>query len=788
MVSAVQVGVRRKFKDEWLSKALIYYQIIDKDLYKELEQRYSDEDYFFDVLIKNNYLTQEDIAAFIENALKIPTVDLEKLSIEPAVIKMIPEEVCQKFLLIPIRMEKSQIAVACYNTSNLDAENEIEYLTGKYVKTYFAFKEQIKQKINEYYSPDKIISSFVDQSKGNVDIKVAGDQMGESGAPVVKLVNQILGNSVADGASDIHIEPKEHGVSVRYRIDGVLQNILDVPRSVYSALISRIKIISDLNIAETRKPQDGKAKITIDDSDIDLRISILPTSFGEKVVIRLLDRRNVVVSFEKMGIHGHNKELLQQSFGYKQGMVLVTGPTGSGKSTTLYAAINSIRSTTNNILTIEDPIEYMLDGINQVQVNAKAGITFASALRSFLRQDPDVILVGEIRDKETAEIAIQAALTGHLVLSTLHTNDTFATISRFQDMGVDKNKITESLQAIVAQRLVRRLCTKCKAPVEPDKTDHKLLSLLNKMEYTEPMYQAKGCNDCGFSGYKGRIGVYEILVLTDKLRDLINAGTSLPVIRKMAKENGFRNLFEDGLHLIGQGITDYKEIIRVINPDTDSDAEEAKTTEENTVSMPLPEPEPDLPQTAEPEKVPANAPPVQRQAEQVKDTNDITILITEDSKPTRFMIKKLIEKKTGWKTVEAEDGMIALEKVKSVRPDVILLDIMMPNMDGYEFMQHLRADQDTRDIPVLIFTALEDSDNEVKGLELGADDFLRKPINPKVMIARIKRILDRRVVTKTSKAFEPGERFVPPPSPQVEQPPPVQDMDDEDRDVNFNLV
>jgi len=559
-----------------------------------------------------------------------------------------------------------------------------------------------------------------------------------------------------------------------------------VPRSVYSALISRIKIISNLNIAETRKPQDGKAKITFEDADIDLRVSILPTSYGEKVVIRILDRRKVVVSFEKMGIRGHNLDLLQESFEFKQGMVLVTGPTGSGKSTTLYAAINSIRSTTNNILTIEDPIEYMLDGINQVQVNIKAGITFASALRSFLRQDPDVILVGEIRDKETADIAIQAALTGHLVLSTLHTNDTFATISRFQDMGVDKNKITESLQSIVAQRLVRRLCPKCKTPVEPDNFDQNLLKTIQGMGYTDKIYQAKGCAACSFNGYKGRIGVLEILVLNDQLRDLINSDTPLPAIRREAKEQGFRNLFEDGLSLIGEGITDYKEIIRVINPDSDS--EEEKPVSVPSAEIPVAE-QPDMPAAQQP--VPVSEPP----RVITKETDEISILIAEDSKPTRSMIVKLIQKLTKWKTVEAEDGKIALDKVRESRPDLILLDIMMPNMDGYEFMQHLHAEASTKDIPVIIFSAMEGSDNEVKGLELGAVDFLKKPINPKILIARIKNTLDRFATVQRGPKFEPGERFVPPPptdpGPVSKELPTTsvpQEDDDEGPEMNFKLV
>jgi len=735
----MDIATKHTFADEWLANALLYYQIIDQELFDELSQRYSDHEYFFDVLVENNYLLPKDISEFIESALKIPTVDLTNMNIDAKLIELIPEDICRKYKLIPFQITSKEISIASFNPSNLNIENEIEHITGKYVKTYFAYKDQIEDKINLFYTPDKVIDSIVGDNKKRSRIRISGEENENNPSPVVKLVNQILADAVDRAASDIHIEPKETVADVRLRIDGILYNLLEIPKAIYPSLLSRIKIISDLNIAETRKPQDGKAKIYVNDADIDLRVSILPTSFGEKAVIRVLDKRRAAVSFDKMGIRGKNRELLEKCFAFKQGMVLVTGPTGSGKSTTLYAAINRVKSTANNILTIEDPIEYVMDGINQVQVNEKAGVTFASALRSFLRQDPDVILVGEIRDHETAEIAIQAAQTGHLVLSTLHTNDTFATISRLNDMGVDKFKITESVQAIIAQRLVRRLCPHCKAKTDDTQVDEKLRYLAAHIKNDPRFYEAKGCAVCNYTGYKGRIGVYEILILDDNLRNKINSDAPLVELRSIAKKSGFRNLFEDAISLIAEGITDYKEILRTINPGSE-DNWRADTTDK--ASFPSSKP------NAIPPKIKTDIGEVKalQEIEEDKDLSeeDITVLVVEDYKVSRKMICKMIEKYTQWKVEEAEDGISALQKVVEHQPEVIILDIMMPRMDGYEFLQHIRAVPETASIPVLLLTGLKTPESEVKGFELGADDYLTKPIKPKVLIARIKHVLAKR--------------------------------------------
>ena len=827
------------FEDDWLVKALLYYQIIDQNLYNELATRFSSEKYFFDVLIKNNYLQKEDLITFIEEALQIPVVDLDKIKIEPKALENIPKEICQKHQVFPFKQTKSEVHIACFNPYNLEAEKEIEFITRKYVKTYFALREQVKQKIKEYFSPDEIIDNLVGGEGKKLKVRVAGEEDVEEKG-VVKLINQIFAEAVANDASDIHIEAGEKEVVVRLRIDGVMHTIMELPKTLHSQIVSRIKVISDLNIAESRKPQDGKTKIYVDDADIDLRVSILPTSYGEKVVIRLLDKRKAMVSFEQLGIRGYNLQQLEKVFSVRQGMILVTGPTGSGKSTTLYAAINKLRSSATNILTVEDPIEYVFDGINQVQVNEKAGITFASALRSFLRQDPDVILVGEIRDGETAEIAVQAALTGHLVLSTLHTNDTFGTITRLADMGVDETKVAESLQAVIAQRLVRRLCTHCKKTVEPKLLDPKLISWFKNLGYDNfQVYQANGCSNCNYTGYKGRIGVYEILIINQELKDALYRKAPMLELRKIARKNGFRNLFEDGLSLVAEGITDYQELLRVIQPDVsairkkpikpeikkpvnretfsdddvlrmDEEAEEAEETvqkqnreqvsaaqSEASEDEPLKLDDFDFTVQEESKKSPPPVQPVSQKetkrdvfdnpleeikklAREIKKekrtatgkaqttqsrkpspgkqapekvqtqftskttTSTVDILVVEDYAVTRMLLKRMLERQKGWKVREAEDGFNALDKIEEKVPDIILLDLMMPNMDGYEFLQHLRSNPKTENVPVLIITSLNGTENELKGFEFGADDFITKPINMNLLIARIQRHLGRR--------------------------------------------
>ena len=745
----MEVQTTHKFKDEWLAKALIDHQIMDENLYQELVFRFSEEEYFIDVLTENDYLSISEVALFVKDVLQMADVNLDQVNIQADVIELIPEKLCHKYEVMPFSISSGNIInIATSNPFDLECEKVIENITGKYVKTFFSFKDQIQRKISEYYSPDKYIDSIVDRANIQKKVKIGIDKTVEKDtSSVVKLLNLVLGDAIDKDASDIHIEPKDKSVQVRFRIDGVLRNILEVPKTTHQSLISRIKIISNLDIAETRKPQDGKSKISADDRDVDLRISILPTNFGEKAVIRILDKRKAGVSFPALGIRGKNLELLEECFEFKQGIVLVTGPTGSGKTTTLYAALNRIRSTTNNILTIEDPIEYMIEGINQVQVNEKAGITFATALRSFLRQDPDVMLVGEIRDRETADIAVQAALTGHLVLSTVHTNDTFSTVTRLIDMGINSVKVSDSVQAIIAQRLVRRLCTECRISRELKDKEKKIIPLLKKLGYPTRFYHSKGCPSCGFAGYKGRVGIYEILILDNQIKDVIANGSTISQIRSLARKKGFQSLYEDALSLITEGITDYDEVFRVINPDQDSnELSKVDLAEQKQSIAPSQEKQSELVHGQDPQSSEENIDILKAKKK---------ILMVEDAREMRLLVKRLVEKKTEWELFEAEDGEKALEIVSKMRPDIIVLDAMMPNMDGFEFLKHLRNDLSNATIPVIMLTAMKEVDSEVKGFELGADDFLGKPFNAKILFARIKRLLARSPVKQIENNNQP---------------------------------
>ena len=636
----MQFGKNRRLVDQWLANALIESNVLSSQEYTELLGRFSGSHSFIEILTDNRLMSREQIANFVSRILQIPHRKLEDVSELKTLAAVLPHRLCVEEGIVPIEQSDSEIRIATSNLFSLNLERRVGFLTGKMVVTEFAFRDDIQKAIVALYGSSAVANEILHDSGVQYQIRVVGDLAAEEQSPVVKLVNRIIGEAIFRNASDIHIEAMQDQVVGRIRVDGILQNLIELPQSQHSALIGRIKIISHLDIAESRKPQDGKAKVNFNGHDIDLRVSVVPTSLGEKVVMRILDNRKAKISFEQMGVPPKNRKLMDQAFDFKEGIVLVTGPTGSGKSTTLYAALNQIRSTANNIMTIEDPIEYRLEGINQVQVNRKAGVTFASALRSFLRQDPDVILVGEIRDTETAEIAIQAALTGHLVMSTLHTNGTFATLTRLQDMGIDFTQTAEALQAIVAQRLVRRLCNNCKSEKEPDRMEAKLKPMMKKLGHRTAFFKAEGCSQCGFTGYKGRIGVYEILVFDNDMKDLLSRDADMHEARRMARERGFRNLYEDALGLISEGITDYREVMRVINTGAPAGFEEEKGNDAEVANVA------DVAASEAPARTPR-------------------VLVVEDERMLRTMSRRALEKKAGMEVLEAEDGLQALEILKN---------------------------------------------------------------------------------------------------------------------------
>ena len=557
-------------------------------------------------LVKLGLISDDMITAVLSRQYGIPSVNLELFNIDPAVIDLIPQEVAQKHSVLPLSRVGATLTLAMVDPTNVFALDDVKFMTGLNVEPVVVAEGSVQQAIANYYGSSREIelastavedvSSNGKDSNGNgaithadlvsldsidfetgqsEDVEVVEDneeidlstlsRMSED-APVVRLVNVLLVDSLRRGASDIHVEPYEKELRIRFRIDGVLYDVMHPPLKLRDALISRIKIMSKLDISEKRLPQDGRIKIKVKvDSrsrELDFRVSTLPTLFGEKVVLRLLDKQNLMLDMTKLGFEPESLGKFKRNIAKPFGMVLVTGPTGSGKTNTLYSALQSLNTVDTNIMTAEDPVEFNLQGINQVQMKEQIGLNFAAALRSFLRQDPNIILVGEIRDFETAEIAIKAALTGHLVLSTLHTNDAPSTISRLMNMGIEPFLVATSVNLIQAQRLIRRVCKDCKAE-HPTPSEALIeVGFTPQEAKTLKTYKGKGCSTCNNTGYKGRIGLYEVMEVTDDIRELILIGASALELRKKAIDDGMITLRESGLHKIRSGVTTIEEVVR----------------------------------------------------------------------------------------------------------------------------------------------------------------------------------------------------------------------------------
>jgi type IV pilus assembly protein PilB len=556
-----------------LGDMLVKATLITKEqLLKALSQQETGGGRIGTNLVKLGFISEDDITSFLSRQYGVPSINLSHFEIDPVVIKLIPSEIAQKHQIIPINRTGNVLTVAMADPSNIFAIDDIKFMTGFKVEPVVAAETSIKNAINKHYDSagmvEDIMKNFDDKDvealrEGDDNVNVAELGQAAEDAPVVKLVNLILTDAIKKGASDIHIEPYEKSFRVRYRIDGVLYEVMQPPTRLKAAITSRIKIMSQLDIAERRLPQDGRIKIKMGGREMDYRVSTLPTLFGEKVVLRLLDKGNLQLDMTKLGFEPAALTDFESGILMPYGMVLVTGPTGSGKTTTLYSALNRLNTTETNIMTAEDPVEYNLPGINQVQMKAEIGLNFAVALRSFLRQDPDIIMVGEIRDYETAEIAIKAALTGHLVLSTLHTNDAPGTISRLLNMGVEPFLVAASTNVILAQRLARRVCQSCKepAPVPPQVLLNIGFSPEDAAKIT-PL-KGKGCMTCSETGYKGRVALYEVMLIKENIKEAILQGASVIELRELGRKNGMRTLREAGLQKIREGMTSLEEIMRV---------------------------------------------------------------------------------------------------------------------------------------------------------------------------------------------------------------------------------
>ena len=751
-----------QFPDEWLAQSV---EGLTPEVLQGLRDKSESGGTLWESVVAARIATDADIIEKLAHRFRMKIADISK--IDRSGRDGVPEQLARRHHVLPLRLTDSYVEVGTSNPLDLDAEKALAFNTAREVRLFLLAPSKISEKLDELYKPEKaldkllegmgeseILTTLPDTSPEELNVSEAD----ASQKPVVRLVDMIISEGILSRASDIHVEPEEGGVAVRYRIDGVLRQVMKIPRQAGLPLISRIKIMSSLDIADRLRPQDGRARVAVSGQPIDLRVSTLPAQLGEKVVIRILDSRATVKSLDSLGLNPGEGEAIKRLLENHEGILLVTGPTGSGKTTTLYSCINQIKSEGVNIVTVEDPVEYRMQGIVQVQVQEKAGLTFAAALRSILRQDPNVVLVGEIRDKETAQIAVQASLTGHLVLSTLHTNDAANAVTRLVDIGVEAYKIAASLRGVVAQRLMRKLCPTCKE-VWMEAPPERMRRWIPK---GTPLYRAAGCPDCAMTGYRGRFSILEILTMTAELERRIAAGEPADRIAEAARRGGMKSLWESGLAHVTRGESTIDDLTRVVDipaedegpPVAEAPRPAGTTRAPGTRDSPRRSPAPGAatvpPELAQPvsthfDLLEEYTPPAVAGGRRsgAHGQAAFKVLLVDDEDSLRKVMRDLLER-DGYEVTEARDGVQALDQVDRVGPDIIVLDLNLPGLDGYGVLSHLRSRPATASIPVIVLTAKGDEDNEVRVFELGADDFLTKPFRARALSARLEAVLGRR--------------------------------------------
>src|SRR5437867_839305 len=746
------------FPDEWLARSL--EGVLSPELLVELRTKAQPGQTLWETLVAQKIVSDDQILTALSTRFRLKLADVK--DVDPSVKEKVPEQLARRYHVLPLRVTDSFLEVATANPFDLDAEKTLAFATAREIRMQLLAPSKINEKLDELYRPEKALDKMFQQMEGSPEMvqlveagpeEIAVSEEQASQRPIVRLVDLIISEAILARSSDIHIEPEEGGVAVRYRIDGVLRQQMKIPRQAGLPLISRIKIMSSLDIADRLRPQDGRARVAVNGQPIDLRVSTLPAALGEKVVIRILDSRATVKTLDSLGLSPDEVEGIGRLLENHEGILLVTGPTGSGKTTTLYSCINQIKSEGVNIVTVEDPVEYRMQGIVQVQVQEKAGLTFASALRSILRQDPNVVLVGEIRDRETAQIAVQASLTGHLVLSTLHTNDAANAVTRLVDIGVEAYKIAAALRGVVAQRLMRKLCPTCKE-VWMEAPPDRLKPWIPK---GTPLYRAAGCPDCAMTGYRGRFSIMEVLTVTPEVESRIAAGEPAERIAKAARPGGTKSLWDSVLAHVLRGESTVDELMRVVDVPQEDVAEPVSAPggrrPSSGMSASRGTPAPPAGTFAAP---PATSPveplaahfdlleePPRPRVSGPHGELAVKVLLVDDEDSLRKVMRDLLER-DGYSVSEARDGVQALDQIDRVGPDIIVLDLNLPGLDGYGVLSHLRSRPATASIPVIVLTAKGDEDNEVRVFELGADDFLTKPFRARALSARLEAVLGRR--------------------------------------------
>jgi len=754
----------RQIHDDWLLPTL--ESLLGAEEVAALKLQAPDS--LWDAVVRSKLTTNGELLAALSQRFRIPVADLSTVS--AAARALVPESLARKYRIVPLSCTEATLDIATASPNDLDCERGLEFATAHTVRMQLAAPVAIQQRIDEVYRPENAVERLLD-GMNQYDVESLVENIPDaseldltsenaSDRPIIRLVDHILAEGIAQRASDIHLESQETGVFVNYRIDGVMRQAMNLPRAVGIPLVSRIKIMSGLDIADRLRPQDGRARVSVNGKRVDLRVSTLPASTGEKVVVRVLDGGSSALSLNALGLNDVDLKRIHQLVNLREGIVLVTGPTGSGKTTTLYSALRTIQTRGVNIVTVEDPVEYKLAGIVQVQVNEKAGLTFAAALRSILRQDPDVVLIGEVRDQETAGIATQASLTGHLVLSTLHTIDAASAVTRLLDIGIESFKIAAALKGVVAQRLMRRLCTHCRKP----STDPIPDALKRRIPAGAELFQASGCSECGNTGYRGRLAIMEVMIVDAELEHRIGQAQTTDKIAEGARAGGMRSLFDSGIEHILNGLTDIDELLRVVEVPLENqggrpEARPPRPYVEGaphglTEPRPVPSAIPARPRSETPARsssAPSSAFLPESVLELVDDLTPLsskrsngrhTVLLVEDEAPLRMVLRDLLEH-DGFHVVEAGDGIVALDEVDRSAPDVVVLDLNLPRLDGYGVLTHLRSRPQTEHLPVIVLTARSDEENEVRVFESGADDFLAKPFRPRALISRLKALIRR---------------------------------------------
>ena len=752
-------------RDEWLLATLEGMLTVEQ----LVELRAQPVERLWDEVIKRNLVPDEALVKAVATRFRMKVGDVNTVSQQAK--ELVPEALARKFRVLPLSISDSVLDIATSDPLDLDCERSLAFALGRTIRMSIAGPKRIMDRIEEVYRPENVFEKILENVQGSYDVENIKDNADEGeldlGAgragerPVIQLVDRIIAEGIQSRASDIHLEPEESGVAVRYRIDGVLRQVMVLPKPAGVPLVSRIKIMAQLDIADRLRPQDGRARVAVSGNRVDLRISTLPASQGEKVVIRILDQRSTILSLDALGLLPDELTGIHELLQAREGIVLVTGPTGSGKTTTLYSMLRAVQARGVNIVTVEDPVEYRLQGIVQVQVNEKAGLTFPAALRSILRQDPDVILVGEIRDKETANIAIQASLTGHLVLSTLHTNDAASSVTRLVDIGIESYKIAAALKGVVAQRLMRRLCSHCRELAIGQVPDR----IKRWFPEQGTVYRGVGCPECSMTGYRGRLAVEEVLQANDEVERRIAGNETVERIHDAARETGMRSLWESGVQHVRQGETTIEELLRVLEAPAEPSTATRSGPPSRASTSGAPAASGRASTTSVEEEEPPTGPstPASRRSgsrhsaptsftgdsfelvedKQSKRPTAKRVLLVEDEESLRRVMKDLLERE-GFVVYEASDGVIALDEIDRLAPDLVVLDLNLPRLDGYGVLSHLRARPSTQKLPVIVLTAKGDEESEVRVFEYGASDYLTKPFRGRALSARIHSLLDRK--------------------------------------------